>query len=84
LGAPILFELPAALRATERGDGNADAAQGFHVAMNGALGNFKPFGEFAAGEAAIGLQQEQSGEEAIGFHGKTIPRGRIFLPLNKL
>jgi hypothetical protein len=37
--------------------------------MDGTLGNLKALREFAAGNAAFGLEQHQRREESVGLHG---------------
>jgi hypothetical protein len=68
LGAPALLQLPSALCAAMRDERNACDAESFHVAMRGALGDFEAFGYLSGGEASVGLEQHECGEEAVGFH----------------
>jgi hypothetical protein len=36
--------------------------------MDGSLRNFEPAGEIAPGHPAIGLKQEEGGEQPVAFH----------------
>ncbi len=45
--------------------------------MRGALGDFEAFGYLARGEASVGLQEHECGEEAVGFHFRF--RGECYL-----
>lgn len=67
-GAPALLQLPAALCAAMCDERDACDAESFHVAMRGALGDFEALGYLARGEASVGLEQHERGEEAVGFH----------------
>lgn len=67
-GSPALLELPTALCSTQRRNGNAGRAERFHIAVDGALGNFQPFGKFAPSELFVSLEQQERGEETVRFH----------------
>jgi hypothetical protein len=67
-GAPTLLQLPATLCAAMRDERDACDAKSFHVAMRGALGDFEALGYLTRGEASVGLEQHEHGEEAVGFH----------------
>lgn len=69
VGLVVAQQAPAAARAAFGDDGDAGGAQGVHVAVDGALGDFETFGEFGGGEAGVGLEQKQDGEQTIGSHG---------------
>jgi hypothetical protein len=43
-------------------------AEGFHVSVGGALGDFEALGYLTGGEASVGLEEHEGGEEAVGFH----------------
>ena len=80
VGTPVALELPAALGSSERRDGDVGGAEGLHIAMDGALGDLQAVRELAAGDAALGLEKQQRGEEAVGLHGSVIfPFLRTFL-----
>jgi hypothetical protein len=36
--------------------------------MRGAFGDFEAFGDLSRGEAAVGLEKHECGEEPVGFH----------------
>jgi hypothetical protein len=42
--------------------------RGLDDVVDGAGGDLEALGEFATGEAAVGLKEEECGEEAIGAH----------------
>jgi hypothetical protein len=67
-GAPAFLQLPSALCAAMRDERDAGDAESFHIAMCGALRNFEALGYLARGEAAVGLEQHEGGEESVGFH----------------
>lgn len=72
VGAPVALELPPALCSAERRDGHVGGAEGFHIAVDGALGDLEAIRELAAGNAALGLKEEQRGEETVGLHRMAI------------
>jgi hypothetical protein len=67
-GAPTLLQLPSALCAAMCEERDACEAESFHVAMRGALGDFQALGYLPGGEASVGLEEHEGGEEAVGFH----------------
>ncbi len=68
LGAPTFLQLPAADCSAMSQERNARDAEGFHVAMGGALRDFEPLCDLSCGEATVSLEQHECGEEAVGFH----------------
>jgi hypothetical protein len=72
LRAPALLKFPSALRAAQRHHGHPRRAQRFQIAMDGALRDFEPLGQLALGGAAPGLEEQEHGKQAVGFHaGRT-------------
>lgn len=67
--APVFVELPASAHAAQRIDGDTGGAQRLHVAVHSADRYFQPPGELASGQPAVGLQEKEGREEAIGAHG---------------
>jgi len=49
-------------------DRNAGATQGVEVAADGAAGHLQPVRQVARAQAAVGLEQEQDREQAVGTH----------------
>src|SRR4029453_9293826 len=66
--APAVVELPAAPRTTQRQDRHSCGAERFHFAVHRARGPLDPPRPLAPGEAAMRLEQQQCGEEAVGPH----------------
>jgi hypothetical protein len=66
--APLIVEAPAAAHASQREDGYAGRAQRLHVAVNGSLRDLEPRGHLPSGLFALGLKQQERGEQAIGSH----------------
>jgi hypothetical protein len=68
VGAEAVGKRPTAAGAALGVDGDAGAAEGVHVAVDRPLRDLEAGGEFARGQAAMDLEQEQDREQAIGAH----------------
>ncbi len=66
--APAFRELPATARAAQRENRHAGGAERLHVPMHRAQGHLEPLRQRASRQAAVGLQKQQGGQQALGFH----------------
>jgi hypothetical protein len=69
LRPPILVELPTALRAAQRVNGNSSGAERLHVAVDCAHGYLQLPGKLVTRPPAAGLQLQENREQPVRFHG---------------
>ena len=69
LGLITFEQAPAAARSALGHHRHARAAQGIHVAENGALGNLQALGQVAGWDPPMHLQQKKDGKQPVGAHG---------------
>ncbi|CAM5280236.1 hypothetical protein SVIOM74S_07949 [Streptomyces violarus] len=56
-------------------DRDTGGRQGLDVAVDGADRHLQAFGEFACGDPAAGLEEQQDRQQAVGLHGISIAAG---------
>ena len=73
----MLVQPPAAAHAADGKDRHPGRAERLHVPMDRPAGDLEAGGQLAPALLAVGLEQEENGQESVSLHRRKLLRGAI-------